>query len=165
MSTEDRLFQSLESDFAHLIERKVIELRTQCESEIEVMYGVAANILMTLGHPNLFKLIPASEESEYGETQILLMPQYPWQNYRIDWVWRWRMHSKHGLVFIECDGHDFHERTKEQAEHDRSKDRVIQAAGIPILRFTGREIFRDVVACVFETVDFISARLNEALDG
>jgi very-short-patch-repair endonuclease len=49
---------------------------------------------------------------------------------------------------IECDGHDFHERTKEQARHDRSRDRALQLAGWTVLRFTGSEIHRDVDACV-----------------
>jgi len=62
------------------------------------------------------------------------------------------------FLFVECDGHDFHERTKEQAEHDRSKDRAIQAAGIPILRFTGREIWRDPVMVALEIFNFILSR-------
>lgn len=38
---------------------------------------------------------------------------------------------------IECDGHEFHERTKRQAARDRSRDRAIQAFGYRIFRFTG----------------------------
>ena len=30
---------------------------------------------------------------------------------------------------MECDGHDFHERTKEQASSDKKRDRSLQAAG------------------------------------
>lgn len=44
---------------------------------------------------------------------------------------------------IECDGHDFHERTKKQAEHDKKRDRFLQAEGFPVLRLTGSEIWRD----------------------
>jgi very-short-patch-repair endonuclease len=36
-------------------------------------------------------------------------------------------------VIIECDGHDFHERTKEQAARDRGRDRAAQAAGYMML--------------------------------
>src|SRR5580765_923064 len=115
MSIQDRLFQSLESLLAYRIDREITALRTQCESEIEVMYGVAANITMGFWfwfEGQEFKQIPASEEAKYGDTRFLLMPQYPWQDYRIDWAWRWRTPGgKSGFVFIECDGHDFHERT------------------------------------------------------
>jgi very-short-patch-repair endonuclease len=164
MSIEDRIFESLQTDLLCEIEHEVVALRKCCESEIEVMYGVAAKIILTLNWPGSFKLIPASREAEHRETAIVLMPQYPWQNYRIDWVWRLRSAPKDNFLFIECDGHDFHERTKEQAEHDRSKDRAIQKAGIPILRFTGREIFRDVSSCLTETIEFF-ARSREPSDG
>ncbi len=53
------------------------------------------------------------------------------------------------VIAIYCDGHDFHERTKEQAERDRSIDRKLQEAGIVVMRFTGREIYRDAHACAY----------------
>lgn len=56
-------------------------------------------------------------------------------------------------VAVEVDGHDFHERTKEQAKHDRQKDRAIQAAGMKILRFTGSEVYADPLKCAKEAVD------------
>lgn len=49
---------------------------------------------------------------------------------------------------VECDGHDFHERTKEQARKDRSRDRDMQAQGYLVLRYTGSEIWRDPWSCV-----------------
>lgn len=61
--------------------------------------------------------------------------------------------SKHRAV-IECDGHDFHERTKEQAERDRSRDRRLQAEGVRIFRFTGREIHRDASEVAYEVLEW-----------
>lgn len=43
-------------------------------------------------------------------------------------------------VAIECDGHDFHEKTKEQAAKDKKRDREFQKLGYVILRYTGSEI-------------------------
>jgi hypothetical protein len=57
---------------------------------------------------------------------------------------------------IECDGHDYHERTKEQAAHDRARDREMQRLGYLVLRFTGSEIWRDPIGCALvalQTVD------------
>ena len=52
---------------------------------------------------------------------------------------------------IECDGHDFHEKTKEQAQRDKEKDRILQANGWLIARFTGSEIYKkDVYDLLFE---------------
>lgn len=53
-------------------------------------------------------------------------------------------------IVIECDGHEFHERTKEQAERDRSRDRNLTEQGYRVLRFTGREIWRSPWNCAIE---------------
>lgn len=58
-------------------------------------------------------------------------------------------------LVIECDGHDFHERTPEQAERDRSRDRWMLAEGFTVIRFTGAEIVRNPVACAFESVNHL----------
>lgn len=58
-------------------------------------------------------------------------------------------------VAVECDGHDFHEKTKEQAIRDKKRDRDFIAAGVPVLHFTGREIWRDPSRCVGEIGDFL----------
>ena len=47
-----------------------------------------------------------------------------------------------GKVVVECDGHQFHERTKEQATRDRARDRKMTMDGYKVLRFTGSEIYR-----------------------
>jgi very-short-patch-repair endonuclease len=59
---------------------------------------------------------------------------------------RWRR------VVVECDGHDFHERTKEQAAKDKSRDRALILAGYQVIRFTGSEIWRDPVACATQVL-------------
>ena len=58
-------------------------------------------------------------------------------------------------LIVECDGHDFHERTKEQAARDRARDRVAQLEGLPILRFTGSEIWNDPSGCADEILEFM----------
>lgn len=42
---------------------------------------------------------------------------------------------------VEVDGHDFHERTKEQARRDRQRDRDLTAEGWIVLRYTASEIY------------------------
>ena len=49
-----------------------------------------------------------------------------------------------GMTFIiECDGHDFHEKTKEQAIKDKKRDRNFVTAGYVVMRFTGSEIYNN----------------------
>lgn len=51
---------------------------------------------------------------------------------------------------IEVDDHEFHEKTKEQAQRDKSRDRTLTAVGWTVLRFTGREVWRDADSCASE---------------
>lgn len=57
-------------------------------------------------------------------------------------------------VIVECDGHDFHERTKEQAQRDRSRDRAFQSQGMTIFRFTGSELWEDADDCAAQVETF-----------
>lgn len=55
---------------------------------------------------------------------------------------------------VEVDGHEFHERTKEQARRDRSRDRELTADGWTVLRFTGQEVWADALGCVDQIWNF-----------
>lgn len=65
-----------------------------------------------------------------------------------DWSW-------HFLV-VECDGHEWHDRTKEQASKDRERDREAQLAGYTVFRFTGRDLWRDAYGCACKVIDWVS---------
>lgn len=77
---------------------------------------------------------------------------------RLDFLWL--MPGICCAFAIELDGHDYHERTKEQARRDRSRDRALTTSGLKPLRFTGSEIHRDVSAA-YDEVD--NAALDEIL--
>lgn len=61
-------------------------------------------------------------------------------------------------IAVEVDGHDFHERTKEQAARDKARDRALAAGDWTILRFTGSEVFRNADNCVDEIMRLASSR-------
>jgi hypothetical protein len=50
------------------------------------------------------------------------------------------------FVAVECDGHEFHEKSKRQAETDKRRDRDLQSIGWTVARFSGAEIFRNPIA-------------------
>lgn len=62
-------------------------------------------------------------------------------------------------LVVECDGHDFHEKTKKQAQRDKERDRMLQIAGYPVLRFTGSEIYRSPSHCALQVAEFIVSHL------
>ncbi len=77
--------------------------------------------------------------------------------YKADFLVEWGDFTHPDAIYravVECDGHDFHERTKEQAKHDRRRDRTVQGFGLPILRFTGSEIYADAVGCGAQVLAF-----------
>lgn len=78
--------------------------------------------------------------------------QEPILTYRADFVVGLYDHPEAQRIVVECDGHDYHERTKEQAAHDRRRDREMQSAGYKVFRFTGSEIFRDALKCADEVI-------------
>ncbi len=65
-------------------------------------------------------------------------------------------------LLVEIDGHDFHDRTKEQAARDRARDRRIleqqPEAFTAIVRFTASEVYADPVACAAETANVLWRR-------
>jgi very-short-patch-repair endonuclease len=77
----------------------------------------------------------------------VIIPQAKVKNYRADFMIVTGGNGVNVAVAIECDGHDFHERTKEQARHDRSRDRFFVEQGIIVLRFTGAEIYANANDC------------------
>lgn len=58
-------------------------------------------------------------------------------------------------VAVECDGHDFHEKTKEQAARDKKRDRDLLAMGVQVMRFTGSQIWEDAGECARSVFDFL----------
>lgn len=67
-------------------------------------------------------------------------------------------------IAIEADGHDYHERTKIQAAHDRSRDRALTLDGWTVLRFTGSEIWRNPRACAQQVYDCVLNAFDKAED-
>jgi very-short-patch-repair endonuclease len=61
--------------------------------------------------------------------------------------------ARHYLA-IECDGHEFHEKTKEQAARDKARDRFMTGLHIPVMHFTGSEIWREANDCVSEVLSY-----------
>lgn len=64
------------------------------------------------------------------------------------------------LIAVELDGHDFHEKTKEQARKDKKRDRTLAAAGWTTLRFTGSEVYADAKAVLREITKFCDRHIG-----
>lgn len=159
----DLLFEQLVEHLAGDWEWRLDE--SPGDSKIEKLLFHALNMRSEMGATEYSEIVVAralddenrlKEESPShpSHTTLIVRPQaeIPWadgRTRRVDFLisaldWRvgvapatWRS------LAVECDGHDFHAKTKEQVARDRSKDRAATLSGIEFFRFTGSEIWRD----------------------
>lgn len=118
------------------------EIVQRTESPIEALLAMS-----------LFNVM--SEMRELGAAEdVFLSAQARVLSYRVDLL----LTSMERNVVVECDGHDFHEKTKEQASHDKKRDRRLVAAGYQVLRFTGSDIWRDPIGCAQEALAVVIGR-------
>lgn len=133
------------------------------ESPIEALFAQSLYFVLTqtCGHRrDIFKFRhPDQRDDPIEGPAYVVVPQYPFRNFRIDFA-LWHTNAPEMRLFIECDGHDFHERTKEQAARDRSRDRSVLWDGHSVLRFTGSELWADPVGAAGEVVDFLHEQLR-----
>jgi very-short-patch-repair endonuclease len=87
----------------------------------------------------------------YG--RIVIVPQMVVDRFRLDFGILIGGMAGTKTIGVECDGHDFHERTAWQATRDKFCDRVIQSQGIQVFRFTGKEI----VAAADDLIDQVDS--------
>ena len=89
--------------------------------------------------------------------------QVPIDRYRVDFLVSVKDEDGHvHKMVVECCGHDFHERTKEQAKHDRARDRRLQELGYVVYRFTGSELYSDPIKCAFSVHEWALAKSGVA---
>lgn len=79
-------------------------------------------------------------------------PQVSIDGYRLDFLAIYRFENDLIHTVIELDGHNFHERTKQQASHDKRRDRHFTKKGWQVLRYTGSDVWRSPSDCAREII-------------
>ena len=64
-------------------------------------------------------------------------------------------------IIIECDGHDFHQKTKEQVKHDNEREYDLKMAGYEVIRFSGSQIYNEPFKCAEDTYNYIMKIIKE----
>lgn len=96
---------------------------------------------------------------------IAWSPQVAVGSFRVDFMFcQSIVGDRPVLVAVECDGHEFHEKTKQQAARDKARDRKLAAHGIRVLRFTGSEIYRDANACADEVFRLLNDEWSSGVE-
>lgn len=144
------------SERADRFQEQIQAIADLCRSPIEGRLAVAllGTVLFPQAHYAFTRCSP--KDGDYG---IFVVPQMPVGKYYADFAIFCRYAFDEVRLAIECDGHDFHEKTKEQAAHDKARDRFFLQSGWPTMRFTGSEIFRDADACANQVVEFLLTQM------
>jgi very-short-patch-repair endonuclease len=124
-------------------------LLDECDSPIEQLMGLALQYRM---------------DKQFESVNYLMVPQenvdVEGKKYRVDFLIVIVTPNKPLEFVVECDGHDFHEKTKEQAKRDKSRDRDLLKRYSAVLRFTGSEINNDPFGCANEVIDIIKTHIE-----
>jgi hypothetical protein len=137
-------------------------LRAQCRSEAETLMlegfldpdvGKDVEVGEYDGHPALVL--------RYEGECLFLVPRCPVRiaglSYELDFaLFNNASHpgGASGIALdIEIDGHQWHERSKEQAARDRQRDRAVLGGGYAPVRFTGAEVWASGADCARQALD------------
>jgi very-short-patch-repair endonuclease len=123
------------------IEMTALKGAINCESPIEQIMGVQMHLLYDNGGSVIegfgYELLEIENQREFCVNG---------KKYRVDFamfITDVNNHDNTFLFIIECDGHDFHEKTKEQAAHDKARDRDLSEIADLVLHYTGSEIYNE----------------------
>lgn len=158
--------KNLQNAAARAVSDRVAEIYDEAigDSPIEKLFFTAlqAHVWQQASEYTQLRVVTSKEEEDFEKSRpsnidvptLILRPQVQLEGWRVDFLIHAYDFARKGgpqgwmKLIVECDGHDFHERTKEQAARDRSRDREVQLNEYSVLRFTGSEIYANAWECV-----------------
>ena len=130
---------------------------SECKSPIEVIFNFAYDLICF--SENLTEL--------YLECQREIVSRDGMKKYYADFVFDTEnnpemININHDFkLVIECDGHEFHEKTKEQVTNDNERDLELKMMGYDVLRFSGSQIYNKPFRCAAGALDYITTRIKK----
>lgn len=90
-----------------------------------------------------------------GSTRNLVIEsQIDVEGRRVDFVVSVLGENGPEYLVVECDGHEYHERTPQQAARDHAHVWALQSSGTKVRRFTGTQIWRDPCGCADQVIQW-----------
>lgn len=140
---------ALSSDVEMNFEESLID----CESPIEQLLSLA---LENLNIKNIYKYNPFIDVVEIEKQKEIKCEN---KKYRVDFCIPVIYNNQENKSFIiECDGHEFHQKTKEQVERDNTRMRDLQKQGYEVIRFSGTEIWHRPHKCASDILNIILSK-------
>lgn len=131
-----------------------------CESPLEVIFvawwmGMDWVFAGPNGNPRELALAPQTVVNVDGETSYRLDFQVVLSDTSGYFARAARIHHlRYPLIGVELDGHDFHERTKEQVTYRNRRDRNLQKEGWKVFHISGSELYKRGYEVVYEVYEY-----------
>jgi len=158
------LCDDLGKAYALILKQKCSEVLGHVESPIEELFIVSLVAARDL-IPNMFKFGIVGDRNAYASLPdapdgIYIIPQAVVGKYRADFIFASVLAGEiTKTMVVELDGHDFHERTKEQASRDKARDRFFASKGWLVMRYTGSDVWKDSVSPAFEVLNVMRCKV------
>lgn len=81
------------------------------------------------------------------------------KKYRVDFIIQ--DFNTANSVIVECDGHDFHEKTKQQVARNNDRDLDLKMSGYDVIHFSGSQIYNEPFKCVAKVIEFMQKGKSE----
>lgn len=143
-------------DYEGCLQESIID----CESPIEQLLAINLERINLL---NFISFNPFIDVIAIDKQQDIRVSRKT--TYRVDFLITvdYKNQGLKGFV-IECDGHEFHQKTKEQVEKDNQKTRDLQMKGLEVIRFSGTEIWHRGYKCACEIRKLILSKCEYKKD-
>ena len=141
-------------------QQRLEESLVGCESPIEQLLAIELeNITLTgiVSYNPFIDVISIEKQKEIKCGK---------KTYRVDFYIPVIYKNQDNIEFIvECDGHEFHQKTKEQVERDNDRMRSLQEQGYEVIRFSGTEICHRQRRCAMDVKKIIlsKCKYNEGI--
>lgn len=133
----------------------------EIKSPIEQIYFIAFNLMAE--HYSI--AVKRDEVNENESCSLYIYPKFKIGKFKVDFL---VIYVDCNAVFrnavIELDGHDFHDKDKNQRAYEKSRDRFLIRQGFSILHFTGSELFNDPYKAVLESFVAVGLINNNEFD-
>lgn len=120
-----------------------------CKSPIEKIFFLSFNLVSTIRDKELPK----------NYVVLSVYPQYEIETkdkkFIVDFNVFLECEDCYKELIVECDGHDFHEKTKKQVAHDNEREYAIKMSGYDILRFSGSQIYNNPFKVANDVFDYL----------
>lgn len=130
-----------------------------CESPIEQLLALE---LANLNLEGINKFNPFIDVIGVDKQEEIIIKN---KKYRVDFLIPVVYKNQDNIMFvIECDGHEFHQKTKQQVEADNKRQRELQEAGYEVIRFSGTEIYHKPHDCALAVKNIILSKCKYTKD-